>query len=163
MQEKKQNRQHKDVLFKYVLKDKSDLLELYNAINDSNYSDPEELVYNTLEDAVYLGIKNDVSLIIHNTMNLYEHQSTINPNMPLRGLFYFSSLYKKLVGDSLGIYSKKLVKIPTPQYIVFYNGMDELPDRMELRLSDAFVMNAHKPSLECVATVRTSTVGTTRV
>lgn len=129
------------------------MLELYNAINDSAYTDPEELEYNTLEDAVYLGIKNDVSFIIHNSMNLYEHQSTMNPNMPLRGLFYFRSLYKKYVGDSLDIYSKKLVRLPTPQYIVFYNGMDELPDRMELRLSDAFMISAQKPNLECVATV----------
>lgn len=153
MQGTKQNRHFKDVLFKYVLKEKADLLELYNAINDSDYCDPEELEYNTLEDAVYLGIKNDVSFIIHNSMNLYEHQSTINPNMPLRGLFYFSSLYKKLVGDSFDIYGKKLVKLPTPQYIVFYNGKDELPDRVELRLSDAFATDGHTPSLECIATV----------
>ena len=153
MQNTKQNRHFKDVLFKYVLKDKADLLELYNAINDSDYCDPEELEYNTLEDAVYLGIKNDVSFIIHNSMNLYEHQSTINPNMPLRGLFYFSSLYKKLVGDSFDIYGKKLVRLPTPQYIVFYNGKDELPDRMVLRLSDAFVVKTDMPNLECVATV----------
>ena len=153
MQNTKQNRHFKDVLFKYVLKDKADLLELYNAINDSDYCDPEELEYNTLEDAVYLGIKNDVSFIIHNSMNLYEHQSTINPNMPLRGLFYFSSLYKKLVGDSFDIYGKKLVRLPTPQYIVFYNGKDELPDRMVLRLSDAFMVKTDIPNLECVATI----------
>ena len=153
MQNTKQNRHFKDVLFKYVLKDKADLLELYNAINDSDYCDPEELEYNTLEDAVYLGIKNDVSFIIHNSMNLYEHQSTINPNMPLRGLFYFSSLYKKLVGDSFDIYGKKLVRLPTPQYIVFYNGKDDLPDRVVLRLSDAFVVKTDMPNLECVATV----------
>ena len=153
MQNTKQNRHFKDVLFKYVLKDKADLLELYNAINDSDYCDPEELEYNTLEDAVYLGIKNDVSFIIHNSMNLYEHQSTINPNMPLRGLFYFSSLYKKLVGDSFDIYGKKLVRLPTPQYIVFYNGKDDLPDRVVLRLSDAFMVKTDMPNLECVATV----------
>ena len=153
MQNTKQNRHFKDVLFKYVLKDKADLLELYNAINDSDYCDPEELEYNTLEDAVYLGIKNDVSFIIHNSLNLYEHQSTINPNMPLRGLFYFSSLYKKLVGDSFDIYGKKLVRLPTPQYIVFYNGKDDLPDRVVLRLSDAFVVKTDMPNLECVATV----------
>ena len=153
MQNTKQNRHFKDVLFKYVLKEKVDLLELYNAINDSDYCDPEELEYNTLEDAVYLGIKNDVSFIIHNSMNLYEHQSTINPNMPLRGLFYFSSLYKKLVGDSFDIYGKKLVRLPTPQYIVFYNGKDDLPDRVVLRLSDAFVVKTDMPNLECVATV----------
>ena len=86
-------------------------------------------------------------------MNLYEHQSTLNPNMPLRGLFYFSSLYKKLVGDSFDIYGKKLVRLPTPQYIVFYNGKDELPDRMVLRLSDAFMVKTDIPNLECVATV----------
>lgn len=153
MQNTKQNRHFKDVLFKYVLKEKVDLLELYNAINDSDYCDPEELEYNTLEDAVYLGIKNDVSFIIHNSMNLYEHQSTINPNMPLRGLLYFSSLYKKLVGDSFDIYGKKLVRLPTPQYIVFYNGKDELPDRMVLRLSDAFMVKTDIPNLECVATI----------
>ena len=153
MQNTKQNRHFNDVLFKYVLKEKADLLELYNAINDSDYCDPEELEYNTLEDAVYLGIKNDVSFIIHNSMNLYEHQSTINPNMPLRGLLYFSSLYKKLVGDSFDIYGKKLVRLPTPQYIVFYNGKDELPDRMVLRLSDAFMVKDDQSGLECIAIV----------
>ncbi len=94
-------------------------------------------------------MKNDVSFLFTNVLNLYEHQSTFNPNMPLRGLIYFSSLYQKMY-DNKEIYGSKLVRIPTPQMIVFYNGTKDEPDRSELKLSDAFNdKNLCESCLEC--------------
>ena len=87
------NRKYKDSLFRMVFQKKSDLLELYNAINGTEYTNPDELEINTLENVLYITKKNDVSFIIDCTMNLYEHQSSYNPNMPLRGLVYFSKQY----------------------------------------------------------------------
>ena len=84
--------------------------------------------------------RNDISFILGSDMSLFEHQSTFNPNMQLRGLFYFSSLYKKYVAENnIDIYSSKRARIPIPRYIIFYNGQHEMPERCTLRLSDAFV------------------------
>lgn len=91
------NRKYKDRLFQRVFEDKKDLLDLYNAINDTNYSNPDDLEITTLEDVIFMSMKNDKSFIISSTMNLYEHQSTINPNMPIRGLLYFAELYDEYI------------------------------------------------------------------
>ena len=100
-------------------------------------------------------MKNDVSFLVGGTMNLYEHQSTFNPNMPLRGVFYFSRLYEGYVADNnLMIYHEKRVRLPKPKYIVFYNGTKNQPDSMELRLSDCFENTDNDaPCLECTATM----------
>lgn len=138
------NRKYKDRLFRKIFgdeKNKANLLELYNALNDTSYSNIDDLEITTIDDVVYMGMKNDISFLLDSTMSLYEQQSTFNPNMPLRGLMYFSKLYNKYIAsNSYNIYSSKLIKIPIPQYYVFYNGKWEYPDRMELKLSDAFQM-----------------------
>lgn len=136
------NRQHKDRLFILLFRDPKALLELYNAINDSHYTNPDDLIITTMEDAVYLGMKNDCSFLIGNYLNLYEHQSTFNPNMPLRGFLYFAgAIQGYLAMNNADLYSSTLVKIPTPRYIVFYNGNSDYPDSSELHLSDAFETN----------------------
>ena len=91
-------------------------------------------------------------------MNLYEHQSTVNPNMPIRGLLYFAQLYDEYIKlHDLDVYGRKLVKLPTPQYIVFYNGKEEIPDDQTLLLTDAFECDSEvedmEPALECRARV----------
>ena len=102
------NRQYKDRLWRMIFNNKEDLLQLYNAINHTDYQNPDDLEVNTLEDVLYLSMKNDVSFLVGGTMNLYEHQSTFNPNMPLRGVFYFSRLYEGYVADNnLMIYHEK--------------------------------------------------------
>ena len=150
-------RKFRDFLFQRVFYDKEDLLDLYNAVNGTHYTDPNELQITTLEDAIYMSMKNDKSFIISSTLNLYEHQSTVNPNMPIRGLLYFARLYEAYISThKLNIYGHKLLPLPTPHYIVFYNGRESLPDRTTLKLSDAFIKNRDSdnfPSLECVATV----------
>ena len=93
------NRQYKDRLFRFMFQDKQDLLSLYNAINGSSYENPDDLEIRTLDDTLYMGMKNDISFLIDSRINLYEEQSSWNPNMPLRGLFYFSRLYCTLEKD----------------------------------------------------------------
>ena len=136
------NKKYKDRLFRKIFSDeknKGNLLELYNELNGTTYSNLEDLEITTIDDVIYMGMKNDVSFLLDSTMSLYEQQSTFNPNMPLRGFMYFSKLYNKYISTRhLNIFSNHLVKIPMPQYYVFYNGRQEFPDRMELKLSHAF-------------------------
>lgn len=155
------NRQYKDRLFKRIFRDKKDLLELYNAMNDTNYSNPEEIEVNTLEDVVYMGMKNDVSFLFTEVLNLYEHQSTFNPNLPLRGLLYFAKLYQKIIGPRKDLYSEKLINLPYPQFIVFYNGTKEEPERQILELSAAFPKEYSKENaaLQCRAVVLNINLG----
>lgn len=146
------NRKYKDHLFRFIFQDKKDLLDLYNAINSTDYSNPDELLITTLQDVVYLGMKNDVSFLIGSYLNLYEHQSTLCPNMPLRGLLYFADMYRAYVeANGLNMYSATQVVLPTPKYIIFYNGTKKQPERLELRLSDAFEATDGEHSLECKA------------
>ena len=144
---------YKDVLFRRVFREKEDLLDLYNAINGTSYADPNLLEINTLEDALFMSMKNDKSFIIASTINLYEHQSTNNPNMPIRGLLYFARLYEGYIAKNrLDIYGTKKIMLPTPHFIVFYNGSDEMPDEKIIKLSDSFIRGENDkifPELEC--------------
>ena len=159
----KLNRKFKDTLFRKVFNNKRDLLSLYNALNNTEHTDESLITINTIEDAIYIGYKNDISFIINSELNLYEHQSSVNPNMPVRGLIYFAELYKGYIEqNNLLIYNERLVKLPFPRYVVFYNGTEDEPEEQELRLSDSFVQvpegeaqrtdiveaEANKPSVE---------------
>jgi hypothetical protein len=146
------NRNHKDRLFRFIFQDKKDLLALYNAVNRTDYQNPDELEVTTLDDVLFLGMKNDLSFIIGATMNLYEHQSSQNANMPLRGLFYFASLYQNYVEvNGYNLYGSAQIPLPLPTYVVFYNGDADEPDEQELRLSAAFMRTDPEqiPCLEC--------------
>lgn len=156
----KGNRLYKDRLFKFVFNDREKLLSLYNALNHSDYKDPEALEINTLEDFIYIGMKNDISFILDSDMCLYEHQSTYNPNMPLRGLFYFADLLQQFVEKKgYNIYSSTLLSLPTPNFVVFYNGDDSIPERSVLRLSDSFESKANAGCLEVEALMLDVNVG----
>ena len=115
------NKKYKDTVFRRLFSDRDNLLSLYNAVNGTAYTDPSELEIVTLESAIYMGMKNDLAFIIDTNLFLYEHQSTYNPNMPLRDLLYISAEYQKLVDDR-SLYSSALQRIPAPNFIVFYNG-----------------------------------------
>ena len=145
----KLNREHKSTLFSYMFSQKEYALQLYNALNNTNYDNPEDIHITTLENVVFINIYNDVSFMFNSTLQLYEHQSTYCPNIPLRNLFYLSNSYEKLLNEQkANLYSSKLIKIPTPKCIVFYNGTKEQPDQMEIRLSDAFINQSTKGDLE---------------
>ncbi len=146
------NRKYKDRLFRFLFRDKKDLLQLYNAVNDSDYTNPNDLEIITLEDVIFMKMKNDLSFMIGNRLNLYEHQSTYSPNMPIRGLIYFSRQYEGIIAEEQrNVYGSKLIKLPTPEYVIFYNGMREQKDKTELYLSDSFETGRGTGCLECRA------------
>ena len=151
------NRKYKDSLFRLLFgreENKQNLLDLYNALNDSNYTNIDDLTINTIDDVIYMKMKNDVSFILDDQMVLLEHQSTYNPNMPLRGLLYFARLYEGMINISKNIYYPKLIKIPTPQYIVLYNGTDrKISNKKVLKLSEAFEKQDINTGYEWTATM----------
>lgn len=144
------NHKYRDRLFRYIFRDKRDLLTLYNALNDSNYTNVDELEIVTMEDIIFMKMKNDLSFIISCKLNLYEHQSTYNPNMPLRGFIYLAQEYEGLTsarGDDL--YGQTRIELPTPEFVVFYNGSRRMGDREILYLSDSFHDGRGSGCLEC--------------
>ena len=141
------NRKYKDTVFRMLFSDKENLLSLYNAINRTAYEDAAELEIVTLESAVYMGMKNDLAFIIDMNLLLYEHQSTYNPNIPLRDLFYISAEYQKLVNKK-SLYSSSLQKSPAPYFIVFYNGTEKEEECWENSLSEAYENLTGEPRLE---------------
>lgn len=147
-------RNYKDTLFRKLFREKANLLSLYNALNGSSYDNPDDLTINTLENTLYLGMQNDVSFLIDDYLNLYEAQSTWNPNMPLRDFIYLERLYSGYIAENdLDIFGAAKICIPTPHCIVFYNGETQKEDRKILRLSDSFIQPpGQEPALECVVT-----------
>ena len=146
------NRNYKDTVFRMLFSDKRNLLELYNAVTGRDYDNPDELEIVTLENAVYMGMKNDLAFVFDTGIYLYEHQSLVNPNIPLRDLFYISAEYSRLV-EKQSLYSSAVRKIPTPSFMVFYNGSAKQEDSIEYKLSDAYISKVEEPSLELKVTV----------
>ena len=144
------NFKYKARIFEMLYSDKSELLDLYNAVNGTAYDNPEELEINTLENAIYMAMHNDVSFVIDTMLSLYEHQSTYSPNLPLRYLFYISDLYSKITNEE-NLYGEKMIKIPTPRFIIFYNGEQKRPEKEILKLSSMYLSEDDKPSLELEA------------
>ena len=153
----KVNIQYKDRLFRLLFGSeevRENIISLYNALNDTDYPPEHEFDITTLDDAVYIKMKNDVSLLIDSYLPLWEQQSSYNPNMPLRGLMYFGNLYDAYIdANNINIYGSSLVKIPTPQYIVFYNGASEMEPVRKLRLSDSFIHPDDENGFEWTATM----------
>lgn len=144
------NRTYKSRIFTMIFSDKRELLALYNAVNETHYTNPDQLEINTLENAIYLSMHNDVSFIIDSRLSLYEHQSTYSPNLPLRYLFYIADLYSVLTKDD-NLYGVRQIKLPTPKFLIFYNGEQKQPEKKELKLSDAFSVSETDVALELKA------------
>ena len=144
------NRQYKDTVFRMLFSEKENLLSLYNAATGNAYQNADDLKIVTLENAIYMGMKNDLAFMLETNIYLYEHQSTLNPNIPLRDLIYIGIEYQQYVDDK-SLYSSRLQKIPAPKFMVFYNGTDAVDDRVELRLSNAYEHLAGEPDLELKA------------
>ncbi|MDR1901068.1 MAG: Rpn family recombination-promoting nuclease/putative transposase [Treponema sp.] len=132
------NRGHKASLFVTLFNTPEALRELYNALAGTNYGEETPVEINTLQDVLYQGIKNDLSFVIDGKLVvLVEHQSTPNPNMPLRFLLYMAELYGRMI-DNKEFHLRTRRKLPRPEFVVLYNGMIPMPDRWILRLSDAY-------------------------
>ena len=140
----------KDRLFRFLFEnDREALLQLYNTLNGTDYTDTSALEVVTIESAVYVVMKNDLAFILAGTLNLYEHQSTYNPNMPVRFLIYLAEEYQKLIGQvEMSLYGSVQIPLPTPQCIVFYNGEKDAPEEQILRLSDAFTNKERQADVE---------------
>ncbi len=152
MTEKHVQRNYRDTLFRMLFREKENLLSLYNAVNGTSYADGEGLEITTLENAVYMNYKNDISFVFDFELMLYEHQSTVNPNMPLRDLIYVTKVLQGIIRNE-NLYSSMLIKLPTPRFVVFYNGTDFQPGEQTLRLSDSFQKELERPELELIVTV----------
>jgi len=145
------NRQYRDSVFRHYFKDKTRLLSLCNAVLNTNYTDTNELKITNLDEAVFNGQKNDIGCVIDGKfLVLIEHQSTVNENMPLRCLSYVTEILNNLIEKKRAIYQRAMIKIPAPEFIVFYNGDDDEPLKREMLLSDAFLAETH--ALELIVT-----------
>ena len=151
----KVHRQIKDRLFRFLFeKDRDALLQLYNALNGTNYQDPSMLQVVTIESAVYVVMKNDLAFILAGVLNLYEHQSTVNPNLPVRFLIYLAQEYQGIIEKAKeSLYGSKQITLPIPHCVVFYNGDQEMPEEKTLRLSDAFENKEHRSDVELAVKV----------
>ena len=135
------NTHYKDRLFSFIFgsPDRKDwTLSLYNAVNGSSYTNPMDIEIMTIDDVLYMGMKNDMAFLLTDIANMYEQQSTYNPNTPVRKLMYAARLYDRYIHmNKLNIYSTKQVRLPVPKLITFYNGKEDREDDI-LELKDAF-------------------------
>jgi len=141
------NREYKSDVFSMLMEYPENALSVYNALNGSDYRDPSKVKMFKLEHSIQLSIRNDASFIVDSYLSLYEHQSSSNPNMPLRFLFYVTDLFKDIVKNR-DLFSPNLVRIPTPSFVVFYNGIMKRPAVENLKLSNVFEHPVDFPDLE---------------
>ena len=146
------NREYKSDVISMMLQIPEYALDVYNAMNDSAYTDPDMIQIMRLENGISLSVRNDASFFISNYLNLYEHQSTYSPNAPLRFLIYLTNLLKKTIRKR-DLYGRKRVQIATPHFAVFYNGTEKRPEKEVLKLSDAFINQTDTPEIELTVTV----------
>lgn len=146
------NREYKSDVISMMLQIPEYALNVYNAMNNSDYTDPDLVEIVLLENGISLSIRNDASFCISNYLNLYEHQSSYSPNAPLRFLIYLTGLLRKMI-EKRDLYGRKLVQIETPHFAIFYNGTEKRPEREVLKLSDAFINKTDQPEIELICTV----------
>ena len=135
------NKQYKDRLFKFLFGNpeyKELTLALYNSLNNSDYLNANDLQIVTLEESIYINMKNDVSFLLRKELYMFEQQSTWNPNIPFRMLEYVVQQYEKILDSSRSKYSSKKLKIPAPNFILIYNGSEDI-SVTKLKLSELYV------------------------
>lgn len=133
-------RNHKDLLFCDIFSIKENALSLYNATNDTDYTDAEALEIYTIAKTLFITIHNDVAVCFHGHLELFEQQSTKNANMPLREFLYSAEEYAKWINrNKKDLFGEQLVQIPAPKCFELYNGKTNEPDRFEKHLSEAFM------------------------
>lgn len=145
-------RQYKDNVFCLLYRDKNNLLDLYNGLNDTNYTNVDDLTVTTLKGGVYMKYKNDASFVFGQDLYMFEQQSSRNPNMPLRFLHYLSDVYRQMYTNS-DLHRSTMLKIPVPHFVTFYNGKQPLETESILRLSDMYEKKIDCPELELMVRV----------
>ena len=163
MDETKTNREYKDRVFCLLFGSeeyKENALSLYNAISGTDYTDADDITFCSISDVIYIKMKNDVAVLFDSRLSLWEHQSSYNPNMPVRGLMYFGKMYDSYIKlGGINIYGSKLAKIPVPRYYVFYNGSKDLPAKLKLKLSDSFAEPDNSGDFEWTAIMLNLNIG----
>lgn len=148
------NREYRSDLFSMLLSEKEYALDIYNAVNNSNYDNPNDIEIITMDHGVSLSMRNDASFVLDMSANYYEHQSTYNPNMPLRHLIYFvEDIRRKVKNENKNLFGKSIIKIPTPHFVVFYNGEEYRPEEEIQKLSASFCKETDAPELEVICKV----------
>ena len=155
------NRNHKDTVFRMLFRKKEALLSLYNVLNGTNYQDESDLEVVTLENAVFLRMRNDAAFVFRERLYVCEHQSTVNCNMPLRQLFYASDTLRAMIPVEQ-LFHRKMVMVPEPKFVVFYNGTEFLPERTVYYLSEHYMTKPTAPELELKVTVYNINKGNNR-
>ena len=145
-------RQYKDNVFCLLYRDKNNLLDLYNGLNDTNYTNVDDLTVTTLKGGVYMKYKNDASFVFGQDLYMFEQQSSRNPNMPLQFLHYLSDVYRQMYNNS-DLHRSTMLKIPVPHFVTFYNGKQPLEAESTLRLSDMYEKKMDCPELELIVRV----------
>ena len=149
---RKANREYQDSMFRALFSDKESAIELYNAIEGTDYGPDTEIKFVTLENVAYVNVKNDLGFeIADRLVVLMEHQSTINYNMPARQLQYVAEVFKRAL-EKQSLFKKKRVPLLTPEFYVIYTGVADWNEK-ELRLSDSFIFEPPENSLELVVKV----------
>ena len=143
-----ENREYKSDVFSMLMQYPENALQVFNALNGTNYTDPEVVEMCTLAKGISLSVRNDASFIIDMDLSICEHQSTYNPNMPLRSLIYLGDVIRPLV-KGRDLYGSKRIMIPTPHMVVFYNGTKDCPEREVQRLSDSYAHDG-EPEVELI-------------
>lgn len=146
------NREYKSDVFSMLMEDKANALQIYNALNDTSYNNPDDIEIVTLEKGVSLTVRNDAAFILDSNLSIYEHQSTVCPNMPIRSCIYYVSTVQPMLKDQ-DIYGRTKVHIPEPKFVVFYNGDADQPERYDLHLSDLFMRKSENPDMDVVCHV----------
>ena len=146
------NREFKSDVFSMLMEDKENALSVYNALNGTSLTNADELEIHTLDKGVSLTIRNDAAFVVDAALSIYEHQSTVCPNMPVRNLIYYTTIVSKILKNK-NIYGKKMITIPVPKFVVFYNGEQEQPEKYDMKLSDAFEKKTDNLELELVCKV----------
>ena len=147
-----ENREYKSDAFSMLMQDRENALQVYNALNESSYDDPESVEIVSLESGISLSIRNDAAFIVGTDFNIYEHQASYNPNMPIRALYYYATIMQEML-NKRDLYSTRLINIPTPHFVVFYNGVANRPEKEVMKLSAAFEKPTDRPELELICTV----------
>ena len=146
------NREYKSDVFSMLMQDKVNALSVYNVLNGTNFTNPDDIEICTLDKGVSLTVRNDAAFVVDAALSIYEHQSTVCPNMPVRNLIYYTTMIEKIIKNR-NIYGRTLVKIPVPKFVVFYNGAEDQPSEYHMKLSDAFEKKTNNPELELVCKV----------
>ena len=133
------NKQFKDSFFRHIFRNLDELVSLHKALYDDKIAE-SDVVFTTLDNILLDRLKNDLSYVVQNRrFMLFEHQSSINLNMPMRFAMYFSESLKHLIPNAKAMYQTNLIHFPTPFFAVLQMGNPNGQDHTVLHLSDSFL------------------------